>query len=92
MNEHEPNAQLCMTFPCTFPLKVMGTNHEHFQNDMLKIVREHIPHFAEDDLTVRPSKSDKFLALTFTFTAQSKEELDNLYRELNSHPDVKMTL
>jgi len=70
----------------------MGTNHEHFQNEMLKIVRNHIPHFAENDLTARPSKSDKYIALTFTFTAQSKLELDNLYRELNSHPDVKMTL
>ncbi|MDQ6980774.1 MAG: DUF493 domain-containing protein, partial [Ghiorsea sp.] len=40
----------------------------------------------------KPSKTGKYIALTITFTAQSKAELDKLYQEINAHPDVKMTL
>ncbi|MDQ7001182.1 MAG: DUF493 domain-containing protein [Ghiorsea sp.] len=90
--EQEPNAELGMAFPCDFPLKVMGTNNETFENDIVMIVRNHIPSLGEDAVKSKPSKTGKYLALTITFTAQSKAELDNLYREINAHPDVKMTL
>ncbi|MDQ7058644.1 MAG: DUF493 domain-containing protein [Ghiorsea sp.] len=86
------NEELGMTFPCYFPLKVMGTNSGSFENDMIMIVRKHIPSLDDDAVKSKPSKTGKYLALTITFTAQSKEELDNLYREINAHPDVKMTL
>jgi len=92
MTEQAPNPDLCMTFPCTFPLKIMGTNNDTFENDMVMIVRKHIPSLGEGAVKSKPSKTGKYLALTITFTAQSKEELDNLYREINAHPDVKMTL
>jgi len=92
MTEQEPNSELCMTFPCTFPLKVMGVNNDTFENEMVMIVRKHIPNLGEGAVSSKPSKTGKYLALTITFTAQSKEELDNLYREIHAHPDVKMTL
>ena len=34
----------------------------------------------------------KYLSITATFTATSKEQLDALYRELSSHPMVKIVL
>ncbi len=92
MAEQEPNAELCMTFPCTFPLKVVGTNNDTFENDIVMIVRKHIPSLGEGAVSSKPSKTGKYLALTITFTADSKAQLDDLYREINAHPDVKMTL
>ena len=90
--ENITNEELGMTFPCHFPLKVMGTNNDTFENDIVMIVRKHIPSLGEGAVSSKPSKTGKYLALTISFTAQSKEELDNLYREINTHPDVKMTL
>ena len=92
MAEQEPNAELCMTFPCAFPLKVMGTNNDTFENEVVMIVRKHIPSLGEGAVSSKPSKTGKYLAITINFTANSKEELDNLYREIHTHPDVKMTL
>jgi putative lipoic acid-binding regulatory protein len=40
----------------------------------------------------RLSSGDKYLSLTVTFTAQSREQLDSLYRELHAHELVLMTL
>ena len=86
------NEELGMTFPCNFPLKVMGINNDTFENEIVMIVRKHIPSLGEGAVSSKPSKTGKYLALTISFTAQNKEELDNLYREINAHPDVKMTL
>ena len=86
------NEELGMEFPCHFPLKVMGTNNDTFENDIVMIVRKHVPKLGEAAVSSKPSKTGKYLALTITFTADSKAQLDDLYREINAHPDVKMTL
>jgi len=90
--ENISNEELGMTFPCHFPLKVMGTNNDSFEQDMVMIVRKHIPTLGEGAVSSKPSKTGKYLALTIAFTAESREQLDKIYIELNAHPDVKMTL
>jgi hypothetical protein len=41
---------------------------------------------------MRPSTKGNYLSLTITVTATSREQLDNLYRELSGHPMVKYVL
>ena len=40
----------------------------------------------------RLSSGDKYLSLTVTFTAESKDQLDAIYEDLNGHELVLMTL
>jgi hypothetical protein len=40
----------------------------------------------------RPSKAGNYLGLTITVTATSREELDELYRTLSTHPMVRVVL
>ena len=83
--------KLPLQFPCTFPIKVMGPNREDFPSAVLTIFHRHI---APNQISCssRLSSGDKYLSLTVTFTAQSREQLDALYRELNVHELVLMTL
>ncbi|MDX8382938.1 MAG: DUF493 domain-containing protein [Ghiorsea sp.] len=81
-----------MTFPCSFPFKVMGINHADFQSNMLLIIAKHIPNMGTPSITSKPSKTGKYAALTVTFTAESKAQLDSLYQEIHAHPDVRMVL
>lgn len=83
--------KLPLQFPCTFPIKVMGPNREAFSLVVLDIFHRHI---APDQISYssRLSGGDKYLSLTVTITAQSREQLDELYRELNAHELVLMTL
>ncbi len=83
---------LQMTFPCVFPLKVMAVTTHHFESDLLAIVRKHVPNLAADALVKKPSKTAKYTAFTITFSASSRQQLDDLYREINKHPDVRMVL
>jgi O-acetyl-ADP-ribose deacetylase (regulator of RNase III)/putative lipoic acid-binding regulatory protein len=80
-----------LQFPCTFPIKVMGPNNEAF---VLAVSAIFCRYVAPDQISYsrRLSSGDKYLSLTVTFPAQSREQLDNLYRELNAHELVLMTL
>jgi putative lipoic acid-binding regulatory protein len=41
---------------------------------------------------MRASTAGRYLSLTCTINAVSREQLDDLYRELSSHPMVTMVL
>ena len=41
---------------------------------------------------MRASSGGKYLSVTCTINATSREQLDNLYRDLSSHPMVSMVL
>ena len=75
-------------FPCDFPLKVMGKRTDAFRSIVVGIVQKHVGVVAPDRIEERPSKDGNYLSLTCTFNAQSKQQLDDLYRELTSHERV----
>lgn len=79
-------------FPCDFPLKVMGKAEEGFAQAIVTVVLRHAPDFDVSGIEMRPSKAGNYLSLTCTVRATSKAQLDALYRELTSHPMVKIVL
>jgi len=81
-----------LEFPCRFPVKVMGINSPEFEAQIVMIGRQHIPDLGKGAVRSKPSKAGKYLSVTITFTATSKPQIDNLYRALNAHPDVKFVL
>ena len=81
-----------LTFPCAFPIKVMGRTQDGFAQAILDVVNRHAPDFDAATLEMRASSAGKYLSLTCTINASSREQLDNLYRALTSHPLVKMVL
>ncbi len=87
----EPDDDL-FDFPCAFPLKVMGLADAALVQAVLEIVRVHVPDFDTATIEQRFSSAGKYLSLTCTINATSREQLDALYRELSSHPLVKIVL
>jgi len=81
-----------LTFPCQFPIKIMGVQSETFEASIVMVARKHIPNFDAACVKSKSSKTAKYLAVTITFQADSREQLDNLYRELSARDDVKMVL
>ncbi|WP_297453459.1 DUF493 domain-containing protein [Ferrovum sp.] len=79
-------------FPCEFPLKVMGLRTECFAQTVLDIVLQFVPDFSAKNLEMRASSGGKYLSVTCTFRATSREQLDGLYQVLSGHPDVVMVL
>lgn len=81
-----------LTFPSEFDIKVFGIASDEFEKTVITIIRHDVRELRENALHSRLSKDGKYLALTITITAESREQLDNIYRALNSSPLVLMTL
>ena len=81
-----------LQFPCAFPIKIMGRMEEGFADAMVEVVLRHAPDFDAATITMKPSSGNKYLSLTCTINAVSKQQLDDLYREISGHPLVLMAL
>jgi uncharacterized protein len=79
-------------YPSAFPIKVMGRQVDGFVEAITAIARQFDPAFDASTIEQRPSKAGNYLGLTITITATSREQLDELYRTLSTHPMVKVVL
>jgi uncharacterized protein len=91
MPEIPPEDSL-IVYPSAFPIKVMGAQVEGFEAAIVAVARQFDPGFDDSRVERRPSKGGNYLGLTITVTATSREQLDELYRTLSSHPMVKVVL
>ena len=81
-----------LTFPSIFPIKVMGRREDGFAQTVSDIVLRHAPDFHPETIEMRSSSQGRYLSLTVTINAKSREQLDALYSELSKHPMVAMVL
>ncbi|HEX5421493.1 MAG TPA: DUF493 domain-containing protein [Gammaproteobacteria bacterium] len=82
-----------LTFPCDLPVKVFGRNDAAFRGAALAIVHRHFEAFDEAQrLSERTSRADRYVSLTVTVRAESRAQIDALYRELTASEDILMVL
>ena len=79
-------------YPSQFPIKVMGNKVDGFVHAITVIARHFDPTFDASTIELRDSPGGNYLGITITITATSREQLDELYRTLSSHPMVKVVL
>jgi putative lipoic acid-binding regulatory protein len=79
-------------YPSLFPIKVMGLKVEGFVHAVTVIAHAFDPAFDASTIELRESKGGKYLGITVTVTVTSREQLDELYRTLSTHPMVKVVL
>ena len=87
-----PPEQSLIEYPSQFPIKVMGQNVEGFVQAMVMVAQQFDPVFPPESVECRPSKAGNYMGVTLTITATSREQLDELYRTLSTHPMVKVVL
>lgn len=87
-----PPEDSLIEYPCQFPIKVMGKAHPELAQTLTDIVLTFDPEFDPATIEMRPSKQGNYLGLTFTVTAVSRQQLDDLYRSLHGHPMVSIVL
>jgi putative lipoic acid-binding regulatory protein len=87
-----PERESLIEYPCHFPVKVMGVMQDGFAEEIVTVVQGFDPDFHAGKMEMRPSSQGKYLGLTVTVYVTSREQLDNLYRALTSHPMVKVVL
>jgi uncharacterized protein len=88
----DPPSESLLEFPCAFPIKVMGRRADRFAQAVVDVVLRHAPDFDPASVELRASSGGNYLSVTCTIDAKSRQQLDDLYRDLSSHPMVVMVL
>ncbi len=87
-----PHPESLIEYPSQFPIKVMGLKVDGLVSAITHIAHQFDPAFDASSIELRESKGGKYLGVTITVTATSREQLDELYRTLSTHPMVKVVL
>lgn len=81
-----------LQFPCEFPVKMMGRDTAEFRLLARRLVEHHAGAVADESVQAAVSRNGRFVSVTVTITAASREQLDDIYRDATSHDDVLMAL
>ncbi len=87
-----PKEQSLIEYPSQFPIKVMGQKVDGLVHALTHIAHQFDPTFDATTVELRESSGGKYLGVTLTITATSREQLDEIYRTLSTHPMVKVVL
>lgn len=81
-----------LEFPCDFPIKMMGRDTPEFRETVRSLVEKHAGPLDEDAIQAAQSRNGRFVSVTITISARSREQLDAIYQDLTAHDDVLMAL
>lgn len=87
-----PPTESLIVYPSIFPIKVMGPKVDGFVHAVTQVAERFDPTFDAATIELRTSKAGNYLGVTLNVTATSREQLDEIYRALSSHPMVKVVL
>ena len=79
-------------FPSDFPIKVMGRHDSNLRALTQAIIERHTGPLVDASVRTRTSGDGNFLALTYMVRASSRQQLDDIYRELTACKSVLMAL
>ena len=87
-----PRKDSLIDYPSLFPIKVMGVKVDGLVHAITQIAHQFDPAFDASTIELRESSGGKYLGVTITVMATSREQLDELYRTLSTHPMVRVVL
>lgn len=87
-----PEGETLLEFPCEFPIKAMGLACDELEIAVLEIVNRHVEDLAEGALRMRPSRNGKYVSITVTIIARSKQQLDAIYMDLTACEHVSFAI
>lgn len=86
----DENSQL--SFPCELPIKVFGRNRDAFRDAAVSIVERHFGELGPEGVSEKLSREASYSSLTVVVRAESRAQVDALYRELCASDDILMVL
>lgn len=81
-----------LEFPCAFPIKMMGRDTPEFRSTARALVEKHAGAVDDDAVQASLSRHGRFVSVTVTITATSRQQLDAIYQDVSDHQDVLMAL
>mgnify|MGYP001358338843 FL=1 len=87
-----PSSDEIFDFPCRFPIKAMGLASEDIHGLFAKILKAHGASPHPDDIVWRKSGQGKYISVTATIHATSRDQLEAIYQDLNRDDRIRYVL
>jgi len=81
-----------LTFPCGYPLKVLGRPSGEWRARVHAVVLRHAPDTDAAQVSERVSSNGNFLSISYLLNAQSRQQVEALVAELRTCEGVLMLL
>ena len=81
-----------LIFPYQYPIKIMERAGKNFRSGPMELLEANVGEIPEEVIATSLSNKDNFLSLTVTIEADSKQQLDDIYRELSIHDEILFVL
>ena len=81
-----------ITFPCLYPIKIIGKAVGDFQESVLEVIERHTGTITSDLIKVQSSRKQNYLSVTVTIAATGEGQLQNIFQDLKKIESVKMVL
>ncbi|MEO0996209.1 MAG: DUF493 domain-containing protein [Pseudomonadota bacterium] len=79
-------------FPQAFPIKIVGESGNGFDEHVLGLLQPFVEDSARLEFTRTDSRTGRYVSLTVTVMARSREQLDGIYQALTDSPRVLFSL
>lgn len=81
-----------ITFPCDYPIKVIGDGVEGLSDLVLNIASEYDDTLTADKLSERQSREGNYRSITIRFRATGEDQLASLFSALKRQDVIRMVL
>jgi putative lipoic acid-binding regulatory protein len=88
----DPQPKELLQFPADWPIKVVGRASDELRARVHAVMLRHAPGLDPDRVSERLSEEGRYLSITYTITAQSREHIVALVTELKATEGVMMII
>lgn len=81
-----------ITFPCQYPIKVIGKASDHFDADIIAAINPFLEKPFEGTVQHKNSHEKNFTSVTIPLYIQREEQLQQIFDALKLNPNVLMVL
>ena len=81
-----------LEFPCNYDVKAMGLAGDDFVEHVVELVTRHVERPKPEDVSIRPSREQKYYSVTVVVYVLSRYHLEQVYGELKASERVLFLL
>ena len=81
-----------ISFPCVYPIKVIGADTDQFATQVLEIIATHDATVDASKVSEKMSQSGKYRSLTVELFATGEPQIRTIFDALRNLPQVKLVL
>ena len=81
-----------ISFPCVYPIKVIGAGTDQFATQVLEIIARHDTTVDASKVSEKTSQSGKYRSLTVELFATGEPQIRTIFDALRNLPQVKLVL